>query len=174
MSNSATGTLKYKIYKSSETGVCQGKYYARAVQDRTLDFNEFVTHIADHNSPYSRGVINGVLTDMLSCLQELILDGKSVRLGDLGLFYVGITSTGVENVDDFSVNNIKGVKLHVRNTKDWSNAQLRNLTSLSELTEYTKGTSSSTSDSSSSDTDTSDSSSDTSTDTGDDEESPLG
>ncbi len=58
------------------------------MQDRTVDFEDLVTHMSEHNSPYSRGVIHGVLIDMLSCLQELVLDGKSVRLGELGLFSV--------------------------------------------------------------------------------------
>ena len=93
------GTLKYrKVSRTPQVGKDAGKkkYYATAVQDRTMEFEDFVTHIAEHNSPYSRGTVHGVLMDTLDCLQELILDGKSVRFSDLGLFSLGMTSRGEE------------------------------------------------------------------------------
>ena len=135
------GTLKYRLYQASNpmNTHADRKWYARAVQDRTGDFESFVTHMAEHNSPYSRGVIHGVLMDMLDCLQELVLDGKSVRMGELGLFSVGITSEGAEMEDQWNVSMLTGVHLNVRNTKAWSNAELRKKCRLSELTAYTKG-----------------------------------
>ena len=112
------GTLKYKLYQDNrKNSTNKGKWYARAVQDRTVDFEAFVTHMAEHNSPYSRGIIHGVLIDMLSCLQELVLDGKSVRLGELGLFSLGIASTAANSAKEWTADsNIKGVHLLVRNT----------------------------------------------------------
>ena len=119
------GTLKYRRYaaKSPQDPDAPAKWYARAVQDRTVEFEDFVTHISEHNSPYSRGVIHGVLIDMLACLKELVLDGKSVRLGDLGLFSVGISSKGAETAEAWTTSLITGVHLNVRNTKTWSNAE---------------------------------------------------
>ena len=136
------GTLKYKIYpmKDSRKPDEDAKFYARAVQDRTVDFDALVSHMAEHNSPYSRGVISGVLTDMLDCVKELVLDGKAVRLGDLGLFSVGLKSTGALTVEDFKAGtHIKGVNLNVRNTKSWSNTELRKLCTITELSEYKAG-----------------------------------
>jgi predicted histone-like DNA-binding protein len=132
------GTLKYKLYQDNrKNSINKGKWYARAVQDRTVDFDGFVTHMAEHNSPYSRGIIHGVLIDMLGCLQELVLDGKSVRLGELGLFSLGLTSTAANSAKDWSVDkNISGVHLLVRNTKTWSNAELRKKCKVGELNEY--------------------------------------
>ena len=109
------------------------------MQDRTVEFEDFVTHISEHNSPYSRGVIHGVLIDMLACLKELVLDGKSVRLGDLGLFSVGISSKGADTADAWDTSLITGVHLNVRNTKTWSNTELRKSTRVTELTVYTGG-----------------------------------
>ena len=89
------GTLKYrKLQRTPQSGENAGKkkWYATAVTDREVDFEGFVSHISDHGSPYSRGTIHGVLMDALDHLQELILDGKSVRLSDLGLFSIGMTS----------------------------------------------------------------------------------
>ena len=124
----AKGTLKYrKVERTPQVGKDAGKkkYYAVAVPDRTMDFEDFVSHISDHGSPYSRGCIHGVLMDALDHLQELILDGKSVRLSDLGLFSIGMTSRGEESADKVSTKSIEGVHLIVRNTKNWSNAELK-------------------------------------------------
>ena len=116
-----TGILKYRLvelkYPINDPETPETRWYARAVQDRTIDFEDFVTHMSEHNSPYSRGVIHGVLIDMLSCLQELVLDGKSVRLGDLGLFSLGISGEGAPTRDVYNPTNyVKDVHLNVRNT----------------------------------------------------------
>ena len=122
------GTLKYrKVERTPQVGKDAGKkkYYATAVQDRTMEFEDFVDHIAEHNSPYSRGTVHGVLMDTLDCLQELILDGKSVRLSDLGLFSLGMSSRGEESAAKVTAQSIEGVHLILRNTKGWSNAELK-------------------------------------------------
>ena len=140
----AKGILKYKMVTriNPQNKSEQPKWYAKAVQDRTIDFEDLVTHMSEHNSPYSRGVIHGVLTDMLDCVKELVLDGKSVRLGDLGLFSVGLKTSGAKSRDRWSVaTHVQGVTLNVRNTKTWSNAELRKNTTLQELIGYDDGSS---------------------------------
>ena len=47
-------------------------------------------HMSNHNSPYSKGVIKGLLTDMISCIKELLLEGKNVKVDDLAIFSLGI------------------------------------------------------------------------------------
>ena len=138
----ATGILKYRLYtrKDPDQPDAEPKWYGKAIQDRTIDFEGLVTHMSEHNSPYSRGVIHGVLTDMLDCVKELVLDGKSVRLGDLGLFSVGIKTKGALSREKWAVaSHLKGVTLNVRNTKTWSNSELRKQTTLQELTGYDDG-----------------------------------
>lgn len=130
------GTLKYrKVSRTPQVGKDAGKkkFYATAVQDRTMEFEDFVTHISDHNSPYSRGTVHGVLMDTLDCLQELILDGKSVRFADLGLFSIGMTSRGEDNAEKVNASSITGVHLIVRNTKNWSNTELRKMCKITAL-----------------------------------------
>ena len=130
------GTLKYrKVSRTPQVGKDAGKkkFYATAVQDRTMEFEDFVTHISEHNSPYSRGTVHGVLMDTLDCLQELILDGKSVRFADLGLFSIGMTSRGEDNAEKVNASSITGVHLIVRNTKNWSNTELRKMCKITAL-----------------------------------------
>ena len=137
----AIGIIKYRMVQriNPQNKGEQPKWYGKAVQDRTIEFDDLVAHVSDHNSPYSRGVIAGVLTDMLDCVKELVLDGKSVRLGDLGLLSVGIKSKGTASRDKWNAGtHVEGVTLNLRNTKAWSNAELRNQASFQELTAYVK------------------------------------
>ena len=58
------GTLKYrKVTRTPQSGPNKDKkmWYATAVTDREMDFEAFVTHISEHNSPYSRGTVHGIL-----------------------------------------------------------------------------------------------------------------
>ena len=134
------GTSKYrKIMRTPQTGENAGKklWYATAVSDREMSFEDFVTHISEHNSPYSRGTIHGVLMDTLDCLKHLILDGKSVRFSDLGLFSIGMTSRGEVSKEKVTAASVQGVHLIVRNTKTWSNAELKKLTKIVAYDDYT-------------------------------------
>ena len=134
------GTLKYrKVQRTPQTGENAGKkkWYATSVTDREVDFEGFVSHISDHGSPYSRGTIHGVLMDALDHLQELILDGKSVRLSDLGLFSIGMSSKAEDTKEKVTAASVEGVHLIVRNTKSWSNAELRKKCKIQEYGGYT-------------------------------------
>ena len=124
------GNIKYrKVKRTPQTGENAGKelWYATVVTDREMNFEEFVDHISSHNSPYSRGTVHGVMMDMLDCLKELILDGKSVRLGDLGLFSIGMSSHGEVSRDKVSAASVEGIHLLVKTTKTWSNNELKKL-----------------------------------------------
>ena len=108
--------IRYKLYQNQiTTSRFNGYWYARAVCDETYDTQQLAKHMSGHNTPYSPGVIHGVLKDMIACIKELLLDGKNVKLDDLAIFSVGLRTTGVEDVADFSVaENVKGLKLRAR------------------------------------------------------------
>ena len=63
--------IRYKIYQNQQKkGLNAGKWFARAVSDETFDLAKLAEHMSKHNSPYSSGVIKGVLTDMVDCIKE--------------------------------------------------------------------------------------------------------
>ena len=133
------GNIKYrKVKRTPQTGENAGKelWYATVVTDREMNFEEFVDHISSHNSPYSRGTVHGVMMDMLDCLKELILDGKSVRLGDLGLFSIGMKSHGELTRDKVSASSVEDIHLIVRNTRSWSNSELKKLCKITAYDSY--------------------------------------
>lgn len=119
--------IRYKKYQmTGENSPLKGLWYARPVIEETYDTERLAKHMANHNTPYSAGVVKGVLTDMISCIKELILDGKNVKLDDLAIFSVGIVSRkGAASTADFTLaDNVKGLKLRARATGELSNAQI--------------------------------------------------
>lgn len=97
---------------------CFGKWFAKNVVEETVDLDALSEHMSTHNSPYSKGVIKGLLTDMIGCIKELLLEGKNVKIDDLAIFSLGIKNKVMaDKEEDFSVaKNISGVKLKARAT----------------------------------------------------------
>ena len=119
--------IRYKKYQfTGENHPLKGLWYARPVIEETIDTELLAKPMASHTTPYSAGLIKGVLTDMIACTKELILDGKNVKLDDLAIFSVGIVSKkGAASAAEFTLaNNVKGLKLRARATGELSNAQI--------------------------------------------------
>ena len=95
-----------------------GKWYAKNVVEETIDLDGLSEHMSHHNSPYSKGVIKGLLTDMIQCIKELLLQGKNVKIDDLAIFSLGIKNKlAAVTEEEFTVSkNIEGVKLKARAT----------------------------------------------------------
>mgnify|MGYP002868312204 CR=1 FL=1 len=96
-----------------------GKTFAYPVIEETINLDGLSEHMSNHNSPFSKGVIKGLLTDMVNCIKELLLEGKNVKIDDLAIFSIGIKNAkgGANNEEDFSVSkNISSVKLRSRAT----------------------------------------------------------
>ena len=95
-----------------------GKWFAYPVIEETVTLDGLAEHMSSHNTPYSKGAIMGMLTDMVSCIKELLLEGKNVKIADLAIFSLGIKNNcGAVSEDVFTVSkHIKGVKLRARAT----------------------------------------------------------
>ena len=127
-----------KVQIVGENHPCNGLWYARPVINETLDIEALSKHMSKHNTPFSPGVIKGVLSEMVSCIKELILDGKNVKLDDLAIFSVGIVSDhGAASAQEFKVaENVAGLKLRARATGELSNAKINLEATLREQTPY--------------------------------------
>ena len=95
--------------------------YGTAQIHDNLDFDEFVQHVADHNSPFSKGTIKGVLTDAVACIREQLLAGNKVTLGDLGAFHVELACEAADATDEFTAANIKEVNVRWTPGKNFKN-----------------------------------------------------
>ena len=97
------------------------KAYAKAQMREAVTFDGFVTHIAEHNGVFSRGTVKGVISDACVCIVEHLLDGKKVQLGELGNFWISLSSNGTPTLEDFSAKNIKAVNIVFTPGDDFEN-----------------------------------------------------
>ena len=99
-----------------------GKYFAYPVITETYDIDKLVDHMASHNTPFSRGAIKGMITDMVACIRELVLQGIAVKIADLAILSIGIKNkAGAATEKEFTIaKNIEGLKMRARGTGDFS------------------------------------------------------
>ena len=106
----------YELKKNTNTASrVYGMWFAYGKAVETMNTRKLAQHIAEHGSIYTPDVVYGVLEKFRSCLVEMLLDSKRVKIEGLGTFYCTIENTkgGAESADKFSVNtNLKG--LHIR------------------------------------------------------------
>ena len=124
----------------NEKSTAFGKYFAFPVIEETVSLEELAEHMSNHNTPFSKGAITGMLTDMVDCIKELLLEGKNVKIADLAIFSLGIKNKGGSDTeDDFSVTkHIKGVKLRARATGELTTSNLNLEAALKKATAISK------------------------------------
>lgn len=133
--------IPFVIYqnKSRIPSLYYGHWYARAVSTSTIDLDGLAKHMSNHNTPFSKGTIVGILADMVSCIKELLLEGKNIKIDNLAIFSASIENTmgGAPTAEVFSVqNNVKGIKMNALATGDLSKASLNLDASLQERSSY--------------------------------------
>ena len=92
-----------------------GKWYAQIKSLETLNTRKLANHISEHGSIYTPDVVYGVLEKFRSCLVEMLLESKKVKIEGLGTFYCTLENqkNGALKKEDFNVN--KHLKaLHIR------------------------------------------------------------
>ena len=87
------------------------KAYAQAQYNEVMNLQAFARHIATHGCVYSRADISAILYMAVDCMREQLLEGKKIRLGDLGDFSITLNSKGAESADKFTAQNITGIKV---------------------------------------------------------------
>ena len=126
-----------KLCKNNNKRIAEayGKYYARPVITQTIDLTGLAEHLSNHNTGFSPGATKGLLTDMVKCIKELVLQGYAVRIDDLAIFSLGIrTKKGADSEKDFSVQkNIDGVKFRARATGSLTSDKLDLLASIKNI-----------------------------------------
>ena len=110
--------ILYEVYqndiKDSES-VMFGKWYARLKSIETLSTEKLAKHISEHGSVFTADVVEGVMKKVKTCLIEMLLESKKVKIAGLGTFYLTAECTkgGAEKEEDFNVNQHLAA-LHIR------------------------------------------------------------
>ncbi|MCR4764556.1 MAG: HU family DNA-binding protein [Bacteroidaceae bacterium] len=106
----------YELRKNTnDATLANGKYYAFAKSIETLNTRKMAQHISEHGSVYTQDVVFGVLEKWRSCMLEMLLEGKRVKIDGLGIFYTTIENTrlGANTEEEYNIN--KHIKaLHIR------------------------------------------------------------
>jgi len=110
--------ILYEVYqndiKDSES-VMFGKWYARLKSIETLNTERLAKHISEHGSVFTADVVEGVMKKVKTCLVEMLLESKKVKIAGLGTFYLTAECQkgGADKEEDFNVNqHLKA--LHIR------------------------------------------------------------
>ena len=90
-------------------GTVVTNYFATAQYTEVMGIEKFARHIADHGTTYSRADIMAILYMAVDCMREQLLEGKKIRLGELGDFSLSLSSKGAETAEKFSSQNIQRV-----------------------------------------------------------------
>lgn len=106
-------------------------------EEPMMVLDDLSKHMSEHNSPYSKGLIKGILTDMVSCIKEMVLVGRKVKIDDLAIFSLKVKSRGEKDPKQWTVaKDITNVHLSSRATGEFSIDNLKEAT-LVEYPDYT-------------------------------------
>lgn len=107
--------IYYEKYQNKiQSSRTYGQWYGRTSTMGTVSTDELADRIQQ--------VCTLKKSDVMACISEffdqmriMLLDGKAVKIGQIGTFRVGMNSTGAATKDEFSVaKNLKGLKLLFR------------------------------------------------------------
>ncbi|MFV0377589.1 MAG: HU family DNA-binding protein [Mangrovibacterium sp.] len=109
-------TVKYRLIKQATPGVKGGgqyKYYARACERQKASIDDLADLLAKRSS-LSHGDIVATLYGLAHLIPELLLENRTVELGELGTFSLNLKSVGAEQprIDGYRL--IKGAEISFR------------------------------------------------------------
>ena len=136
-----------------------GKWFAYGKTIETMNTRKLAQHISEHGSIYTPDVVYGVMEKFKSCLVEMLLESKRVKIDGLGIFYTTIENSkgGAISEQDFNVSTNLNA-LHIRflpeqaaeqnisSREFFKKAEFVNVKSLTEKKESTPTSSPSTGD----------------------------
>ena len=99
----------------NEDSKIYGKWFAYMKSVETLNTRKLANHISEHGSIYTPDVVFGVLEKFRSCMLEMLMNSRKVKIDGLGTFYTTIENEkgGAASKDQFnSQKNLKA--LHIR------------------------------------------------------------
>jgi predicted histone-like DNA-binding protein len=108
--------IEYKVIERSQPGVVGGgekKFYASIVYGREVTIDELVKNI-EKFSALSESDIRGVIYALENVAQDMLSQGRIVRLEKLGSFYPAISSKGEVEQSGVTGASIRRVSVNYR------------------------------------------------------------
>ena len=122
-----------------EGSAAYGKYYPRVSYKQTLNIHDMAKHMAEHNTPFSEGTIEGILRDFVKCTREQTLMGNTVKVDDLAIFKVSVIGNGCTLLYDAENDKTISASIGTISKTDKTGAAVQSLKLLAQATgEYTR------------------------------------
>ena len=129
----------YLSKNRNETSPSFGKYYPRVSYKQTLNIHEMAVHMAEHNTPFSEGTIEGILRDFVKCVREQTLNGNTVKVDNLAIFKVSVIGNGCAKLYDADVDKAISASIGTMKKSDKTGPAVQSLKLLAQATgEYTR------------------------------------
>ena len=129
----------YLTRNNNETSEAYGKYYPRVSYKQTMNIHDMAKHMAEHNTPFSEGTIEGILRDFVKCTREQTLMGNTVKVDDLAIFKVSAIGNGCVKLYDPDTDKTISASIGSIKKTDKTGASVASLKLLAQATgEYTR------------------------------------
>ena len=129
----------YLSQNKNEESAAYGKYYPRVSYKQTLNIHDMAKHMAEHNTPFSEGTIEGILRDFVKCTREQTLMGNTVKVDDLAIFKVSVIGNGCTLLYDAENDKTISASIGTISKTDKTGAAVQSLKLLAQATgEYTR------------------------------------
>ena len=116
-----------------------GKYYPRVSYKQTMGIHEMAVHMAEHNTPFSEGTIEGILRDFVKCVREQTLNGNTVKVDNLAIFKVSVIGNGCKELYDADLDKTITASIGTIGRNDKTGPAVHSLKLLAQATgEYTR------------------------------------
>lgn len=118
--------MDYELYQNTnQANSCCGRWFARAMHV-PMSFRELCRHVASHSRIIDESTVVAVMTALEADVRGLLLEGRSVQLGELGSLSLTLESAGVEQPSDFRPErDVKSVRLRIYPGRALQTARLR-------------------------------------------------
>ena len=129
----------YISQNNNTTSQAYGKYYPRVSYKQTMGIHEMAVHMAEHNTPFSEGTIEGILRDFVKCVREQTLNGNTVKVDDLAIFKVSVIGNGCAELYDADADKTITASIGTLGKYDKTGPAVHSLKLLAQATgEYTR------------------------------------
>ncbi|WP_455640477.1 HU family DNA-binding protein [Parabacteroides sp.] len=97
--------IKYKLVQrkdfSKDAPKDGKKYFAQAVNNETVSFDEFCESVAEE-SALTSGDVKSFMDRMTKTLRRHLKEGRNVQMGELGSFRMAAGSKGADTIEEFN------------------------------------------------------------------------
>ena len=95
--------------------------------------------MAEHNTPFSEGTIEGILRDFVKCVREQTLNGNTVKVDNLAIFKVSVIGNGCKELYDADLDKTITASIGSIGKTDKTGPAVNSLKLLAQATgEYTR------------------------------------